>query len=84
MVLMGRLKKAGAEERIWWTQYGFKSKRGTCDDLLLARRVIEQNLNSSRKLMVIALDWVKAFDSTILHELWRRCFVLECLLNLWI
>ena len=41
MILMKRLKAAGVEERIWWTQYGFRSGRGTTDALLLIRRVIE-------------------------------------------
>ena len=63
IVLMQRLKDAGAERRIWWSQYGFRSGRSTVDALLLARRVIEQNVAVSRRLVVLALDWAKAFDS---------------------
>ena len=40
-VLLHRLKAAGAENRIWHTQFGFESERGTSDALLLARRIIE-------------------------------------------
>ena len=64
LILLTRLKSAGAERRIWWTQYGFKTGRGTADALLLARRIIEQNLQGpDRPLLMIALDWAKAFDS---------------------
>ena len=63
MILMKRLKDAGVETRMWWTQYGFRSARGTTDALLLVRRVFEQNISAIRRLMVIVLDWAKAFDS---------------------
>ena len=41
-ILLDRLKKGGAENRLWPTQYGFRSKCGTADALFLARRAIEQ------------------------------------------
>ena len=42
LILLERLKTAGAEDRIWKTQYGFKSACGTRDALFLARRMIER------------------------------------------
>eukprot|EP00959_Pyramimonas_sp_CCMP1952_P125062 2614425-Pyramimonas_sp.AAC.1 len=64
MVLLGRLKDAGAEDRIWGAQFGFRSERGTADALFVARRLIEETWSSrSGKLVLLALDWAKAFDS---------------------
>ena len=63
-ILLQRLKDGGAEMRIWHTQYGFKAGCGTADALLLARRLLE---NSSQlkdgQMLMLALDWAKAFDS---------------------
>ena len=63
-LLLLRLKKAGAEERITDTQFGFKSKSGTREALFLVRRMIEQSwLKKDHKFIMLALDWSKAFDS---------------------
>jgi len=63
-ILLRRLKAAGAENRIWSTQFGFKSLTGTRDALFLARRMIEAAWDAADgKLMLLALDWAKAFDS---------------------
>ena len=63
-ILLMRLKKAGAENRVWSTQYGFRSKHSTADALFLARRMIEATWDQrDGKLMLLALDWAKAFDS---------------------
>ena len=62
-ILLDRLKKAGAEERIWKTQFGFKGHRGTVDALLLARRTLEQAFErKDRRILMLGLDWAKAFD----------------------
>ena len=64
IVLLQRLKGAGAEQRIWRTQFGFKSNSGTRDALLLARRLIDRAWDQKEgKLIYLALDWAKAFDS---------------------
>ena len=64
MVLLNRLKAGGAEDRIWHTQFGFKSKRGTVDALFLARRMIDEAWATRYgSLIMLALDWAKAFDS---------------------
>lgn len=63
-ILLQRLKDAAAKDRIWKTQFGFKSKCGTRDALFLARRMIEQAWEQKEgKLILLALDWAKAFDS---------------------
>ncbi len=53
---MNCLKDFGVEERIWWTQYGFKSGSGIVDVLLCVRGVIDQNINVSRRFLMIVLD----------------------------
>ena len=64
MILLQRLMDAGAEARIWETKFGFCSNRGTLDAIFLARRMIEEaNSLKERKLIMLALDWAKAFDS---------------------
>ena len=64
IVILTRIKEGGAEDRISSTQFGFKSGRGTADAILLARRILEQVTERKEgKLMMLALDWAKAFDS---------------------
>ena len=63
-ILLQRLETAGAEDRIWNIQFGFKGRRGTTDALLLARRILEQTQERpDRKILMLALDGAKAFDS---------------------
>ena len=75
-VLLQRLKDAGAEQRIWHTQFAFKSKSGTREALFAMRRIIE-NIHAAKDGpgILLALDWAKAFDciSTegMLHALAR-------------
>jgi hypothetical protein len=64
IILLQRLKLAGAEMRIWQTQFGFRSNRGTTDALFLTRRLLDATwAKKDGKLMLLALDWAKAFDS---------------------
>ena len=63
-ILLERLRKAGAEKRLWPPQFGFRSGRGTGDALFIARREIERaNRQKDGKTILLALDWAKAFDS---------------------
>ena len=63
-ILLERLKQAGAEERIWSTQFGFKSGSGTADTLYLSRRLLDRIWAGSDSCgILLALDWAKAFDS---------------------
>ena len=62
--MLRRLKNAGAEQRRWSTQLGFKTGYGTNDGLFMLRRLIDKATESKNdKLIVIALDWAKAFDA---------------------
>ena len=61
---MLRLKTGHAEERIWKTQFGFRSNFGTNDALFMVRRLIDKAVASKNEnLIILALDWAKAFDS---------------------
>ena len=63
-ILLGRLKDAGAKSKIWVTQFSFRSKCGTSEALLMVRRIIEQaDERENKSLILLALDWAKAFDS---------------------
>ena len=64
MLLLECLKKAGAEDRLWQSQCGFKSISGTADALFIARRLLDLAWTTrENKLTFLALDWAKAFDS---------------------
>ena len=41
-ILLDRLKMGGAESRIWFSQYGFRNKRGATDAIMIVRRVLEE------------------------------------------
>ena len=63
-ILLQRLKNAGAEQRLWPSQFGFRSGYGTNDGLFMLRRLIDKAAASKNdKLIVVALDWAKAFDA---------------------
>ena len=63
-ILLRRTVDGGAENRIWHTQFGFRSGRGTADALVAAKRLVESALSEKDgKLIRLALDWSKAFDS---------------------
>ncbi len=63
-ILLNRLKQAGAEKRIWNTQFGFKSGSGTADALFAVRRLVDSICGSADSSAIfLALDWAKACDS---------------------
>ena len=62
-MLLGRLKRAGAEQRVRATQFGFKSGCGTVDALFIARRATDAAWEAADgSLLIVLLDWGKAFD----------------------
>ena len=64
MVILHRLLDAGADERLWTTQFGFRRKRSTEQALHCARRAIEAAQGLKHGCVhLLALDWAKAFDS---------------------
>ena len=63
-VMLQRLKSGGAEQRIRKTQYGFKARAGTTDALFVTRRMMDNAWASKNgSLLLLALDWSKAFDT---------------------
>ena len=71
-ILLTRLKVAGAEARIWPSQFGFRSGTGTADALFIARRLIDRAIErKDGRLLLLALDWAKAFDSIAPDSLCR-------------
>ena len=63
-LLLHRLKCGGVERFICPTQFGFKAGMGTADALFILRRLLERTWNSKTDgLVLLALDWAKAFDA---------------------
>ena len=57
-MLLAWLKSAGVESRVWDTHFGFRSGTGTADALFVARRLIEDTVDTaSGKLLLLALGW---------------------------
>jgi hypothetical protein len=63
-LILNRFKVAGVEDKLWKSQFGFRSGCGTQDAIFIARRLIEQcHNNQDQSRVFLALDWAKAFDS---------------------
>ena len=63
-ILLNRLRDGGAQNKIWFTQFGFKQNVGTSEALFITRRIVENSWASKGgKTILLALDWAKAFDS---------------------
>ena len=61
---MNRLREAKVDEQIWPTQFGFRHGARVTDALFMARRFIDKaHAIKNSKLVLLALDWAKAFDS---------------------
>ena len=64
MIILRRLLEAGADERMWASQFGFRPKRNTEQALHCVRRAIEAAQgHKNGRVHLLALDWAKAFDS---------------------
>ena len=50
------------DEHITHTQYGFRKKRSTAHALYLARRIQDLGEQSGENVVLVLLDWEKAFD----------------------
>jgi len=69
-MLKQRFLKAGLDERLWHTQYGFRKERGATDAIFVARRKIETACaQRNGQVSLLALDWAKAFDSLNVESL---------------
>ena len=64
MILLQRLLAAGADDKLWPSQFGFRKHRSTEHALHCIRRSVEQAwAHRNGQLHVLALDWRKCFDS---------------------
>ena len=64
MILLNQLRKANVDDQIWPTQFGFRNGARVTDALFMARRFIDKaHAIKNSKLVLLALDWAKAFDS---------------------
>lgn len=53
---------AKLDKHLQQTQYGFRANRSTADALYLIRRIMEYGEKTTNPLMLVLLDWEKAFD----------------------
>ena len=67
-MLRNRLIK-GLEDRLSRTQYGFRAKRSTTQPIFAARRLMDIAEASGDNLILLLLDWEKAFDKVDQNEL---------------
>jgi len=64
MIMLQRLLDAGADEKLWPSQFGFRKHRSTEHALHCIRRSVEEAwAHRHGQLHVLALDWRKCFDS---------------------
>ena len=64
MFLLRRLQRAGVDDHVWPSQFGFRRNRGTEDALHCVRRAVERAwADRGAVLHLLALDWRRAFDS---------------------
>ena len=65
-----RLLKAGVDDLIWPSQFGFRTRCSTEHAIYIARRRIElARAQRDGHLSLLALDWAKAFDSLNVESL---------------
>ena len=69
-MLKERLLDAGVDERLWASQFGFRTGRSTEHAIYIARRRIETaRAKKGGAVTLVALDWKKAFDSIHIESL---------------
>ena len=69
-MLKQRTLDAGADGRLWSSQFGFRAKRCTEDAIYVARRRIELACaQRGGSITLLALDWQKAFDRVNVQSL---------------
>ncbi len=60
--IMQKRIAAGLDKHLQNTQFGFRQKRSTADAIFLTRRAAEYGEKTTNKVMLLLLDWEKAFD----------------------
>ena len=79
LVLLNRMKNA-LDEALRDEQAGFRSKRGCSDQIFALRHIIQQSVEFRVPLIMLFIDFEKAFDSKHRPSLWRvlRSYGLPC------
>ena len=58
-----RLINSSVDDDVWHSQYGFRPRKSSSDALLVIRRIVDAACDAkNEKLMMVFLDWAKAFD----------------------
>ena len=60
-ITQDRLAK-GIDQHLHPTQYGFRKARSTQQAIHIIRRVMENGESTTNKILMVLLDWEKAFD----------------------
>ena len=64
LILLNRLRSCDIDSKIWHSQFGFKRGANVSDAIFVARRFIDKAFaEKNGRLVLLALDWAKAFDS---------------------
>ena len=61
------------DHKIQPTQYGFRQSRSTAQPLHMARRIIEMTEATQGNVIMVLLDWEKAFDKIDQSKLVEAC-----------
>ena len=79
MVILNRMKDA-LDEQLRDEQAGFRPKRGCSDQIFVLRHIIQQSVEFRVPLIMLFIDFEKAFDSIHRPTLWRvlRSYGLPC------
>lgn len=74
-ILLNRLKAAGVEDRIFETQYDFKSKSGSRDAIFIIRRFLDQcAMGKDKQMVFLALDWARFLIQLLLSH-WLLLYI---------
>ena len=64
LILLNRLRSSNIDSKLWHSQFGFKRGANVSDAIFVARRLIDKTFaDKDSRLVLLALDWAKAFDS---------------------
>ena len=83
--MIGRIR-TGVELKLRKEQAGFRPGRGTTEQILILRNIIEQSLEWLSSLYVNFIDFEKAFDSVLRDSLWlimRSCGIPFKIISRW-
>ena len=91
LILLNRLRSSNIDSKLWHSQFGFKAGANVSDAVFVARRHIDKAFaRRDSSLVLLALDWAKAFDSimpepmfTALHRFGRPLPFINMIRNIY-